>query len=154
MDSVFKLRIFICLLLFIGFISSDCLAQSNLVKMPSVKTCEHIVSYANKGELEKILIKPKKVDSNKISIPRDLPGVYRIFEIDINNDGVLERVFIQDLGTAHFETFSVYKLKTDEAIELKELWGADSCKVFFQKIEYLLLGWCQPSFFFHFVPHV
>lgn len=125
MDSVFKLRIFICLLLFIGFISSDCLAQSNLVKMPSVKTCEHIVSYANKGELEKILIKPKKVDSNKISIPRDLPGVYRIFEIDINNDGVLERVFVQDLGTAHFETFSVYKLKTDEAIELKELWGAD-----------------------------
>jgi hypothetical protein len=125
MNIVLKLRIFICLLFLIGFISSDCWAQSKLEKMPSVKACEHIASYANKGELEKILIKSKKVDFNKISIPRNLSGVDRIFEIDINNDGVLERVFVQDLGTAHFETFSVYKLKTDEAIELKELWGPD-----------------------------
>ncbi len=125
MDIVFKLRTFVCLLFLIGFISGDCWAQSKLEKMPSVNACEHIVFYANKGELEKILIKPKKVDFNKISIPRNLPGVYRIFEIDLNNDGVLERVFVQDLGTAHFESFSVYKLKTDEAIELKELWGPD-----------------------------
>jgi hypothetical protein len=125
MDVVFKLRIFICLLLLIGFISSDCWAQSKLVKMPSVKACEHIVSYANKGELEKILIKSKKVDSDKISIPHNLSGVDSIFEIDINNDGVLERIFVESQGTAHFENFSVYKPKTDEAIELKELWDAD-----------------------------
>ena len=113
MDSGFKLRIFTCLSLLIAFISSDCLAQSNLVKMPSVKACDHIVSYANKGELQKILIKPKKVDFNKISIPRNLSGVDNIFEIDINNDGVLERVFVQDLGTAHFESFSVYSVNYD-----------------------------------------
>jgi ankyrin repeat protein len=125
MDIVFKLRIFICLLFLIGFISTDGWAQSKLVKLPSVKACEHIVFYANNGELEKILIKSKKVDSDKISIPHNLSGVDSIFEIDINNDGVLERIFVESQGTAHFENFSVYKLETDEAIELKELWDAD-----------------------------
>lgn len=125
MNNVFKLRVFICLLFSIGFISSDCWAQSKLVNIPTVKACEYIVSYANKGELQKILIKPKKVDLDKISIPPNLSGVVSIFEIDINNDGVLERVFVESQGTAHFENFSIYKLKKDEAIELKELWNDD-----------------------------
>jgi ankyrin repeat protein len=92
---------------------------------PSIHACEYVASQANKGQLQSIIIKPTPDDSVDIQVPKGLSGVVLKYMMDINNDGVMERVFVESQGTAHFENFSVYKLKTDEAIEPKELWDAD-----------------------------
>jgi hypothetical protein len=162
MDILFKVRIFICSLFLIGFISGDCWAQSKSAKMPSVKACAYIASYANKGELQKILIGPKEVNSDKIFIPYGFSSDnVSMYEIDINNDGILERVFEQERWTVDSEGFSVYKLKTDEAIELmtveatglkdidwsefnstdhKDRWDRDHAFVQYEGVNYVLGG--------------
>lgn len=86
----------------------------------SVQACEYVADLANKGRLQEVLMKFEY--SRDIKIPKNLSGAVSTRIIDINNDGIMERVFVESQGTAHFESFSVYKLETDEAIELKPLW--------------------------------
>ena len=101
--------------------------QSVLIKEPSIKACGYIAAKANEGKLNQVLLKSQSLDPPAIKVPVDLPGSDVVFArtMDINNDGVLERVFVESQGTAHYEDFSVFKLKKDEAIEFKETWGGD-----------------------------
>lgn len=132
--------------------SNTSYAEKKIAKVPSIEACEYVVSHANKGELNKILILSEPLDSSKIKKLENLPdfsGVVFKKLMDINNDGVLERVFVVSQGTAHYEQFSVFKLKTDEEIELKkswddnwsddvERWAADRTFIQFKSVTYVL----------------
>lgn len=89
---------------------------------PSVQACEYVASQANKGQLQNILFKTAPDDLPDIKVPERISGTVFKRIMDINNDGIMERVFVDSQGTAHFEDFSVYKLKTDEEIKMKALW--------------------------------
>jgi ankyrin repeat protein len=90
---------------------------------PSIQACEYVASQANKGQLQNILLKTTPDNSHGTKVPESISGTVFKRIMDINNDGVMERVFVESQGTAHFEDVSVYKLTTDEQIEMKALWN-------------------------------
>ncbi len=97
----------------ISFLPNDVFAQNTKVQQaPSwiSKTCVHIVNYANKGELEKILIPLSPLSGKDQSSPEEIAyaskfGNVETYQIDINNDGKIEKVYIANNGESSLHVF-------------------------------------------------
>ncbi|RJQ38078.1 MAG: hypothetical protein C4550_07160, partial [Nitrospiraceae bacterium] len=151
MNNLLHLLIYIFFLFLLIFPDySD--AKEKVKGNPSIEACKYVISRANKGELGKISIPSEPWDSPKIKEPKDIPGfaaiVFRKL-LDINNDGVLERVFVLSEGTADYKEFSVYELTDDNGIGIKTSpddnwesdnlrWSADRAFIEFRGITYVL----------------
>ena len=92
-------------------------AQAGAKKGPSPEACEYVAAHANRGELAKILI-PFKPSGSSENDDREEPGTGKL--LDINNDGVLERVAIESEGTMRVENFNVYESASNRPIEIKQ----------------------------------
>jgi len=123
--------------------------MASAAQSASKDVCNYVASHANKGDLEKIMESTDNIESSQIKAPEQISGEYVVFSklLDINNDGIPERVFITEGGTAHMQDFVVYKANKDEEINLKKTWGddydveqsaADKSFVKFRNVTYIL----------------
>lgn len=147
---------------FVLAISNNSFAEEKTAKSPSLEACEYVVSYANKGQLDKILIPSEPWDSTQIKVPTGLDSVVFRKLIDINNDGIMERVFVESGGTMHWEHFAVYEASADQAVNIKTSlsddwesnnlrWALDQAFVQFKGVSYVL-GKTNQSL--HYLAHI
>jgi len=94
--------------------------------LPTVKVCDHILSFANEGKLNRILIAADPKESSAINEPKELlengsGWVEVVFKklLDINHDGVLERVFVTEHAKLLFQDLWIYRKDRDEEVEVK-----------------------------------
>jgi hypothetical protein len=110
-------------ILHIIMVTSFAHAANYRAEGPDPKVCKYVLSYANRGELDKILIPSAPRNSTKIKEPKEIATIINHkWLLDINNDGIMERVFISGEGSLSYGLFSVYKLEKDEEINPKALW--------------------------------
>lgn len=113
------MAIFFIILMMLA-IPDEALSKVKKGKAPSNGVCKYVADYANRGQLKKILISSDPVDSSAVRIPDSISyGIVFKRLLDINNDGIPERVFITSGGTAHFEEYSVFRSKADKKINIK-----------------------------------
>lgn len=117
-------------------------------KAPSIEACKHVVAYANRGQLRRLVLPSADMDSPHIQKPDNLSIVFQK-RMDINNDGILERVFVESQGTMHIEAFHVYPLQGEQAIDIKRSpdddwesnnlrWAFDQAFIQFRGVTYIL----------------
>lgn len=108
------------IILMVLAIPDEALSKAKKVKAPSTGVCRYVAEFANRGQLKKIIIPSDPVDSSAVRIPNSVSyGTVFKRMLDINNDGVPERVVITSGGTAHFERYSIFGSKTDEEINIE-----------------------------------
>ena len=95
-------------------------AQKEVIGNQPPGVCEHFASLANEGKLNGILVKSEPQGSTRVPVPEELSGViYKQF-IDINNDGVPERVFMIAERSAGETYFLAYDWDLDNDIQFTD----------------------------------
>jgi len=106
--------------------SDDVYSRDNKAMKPDREVCKYVISYANRGAIDRIAIPEASQNSALIKEPEDLVegNINNKYIMDVNNDGIPERVFISAQGSLNYGLFSVYRLETDEEIPIKKLWDS------------------------------